>query len=932
MPPRLPEFPRSLSDPKTRKATKVSTEGPPSGDQLFLARPFVLGTRLVLAFPVATLTIMLGLAAGALYLTATRLGYQTSRMDLLDPKSNYNQLWIEYIEEFGDEDDAVVVVEGSGREQVVPVLEELSAALAREDRLFHAVLHEVDLGKIRSKGLHYFSPDELADIDDFLTDLGPILAGDWSSLNTSAMAGRFMRQLEASQGDPAETAQARGRLHRLASSLGASLGQRGRYQSPWPEMPSSFAILSELNSEYLLTEQGQLGFVLLRLARGEDSFDHCTEATDALRDLIARSQARHPDVKIGLTGLPIMENDEMRSSKTSMLWASLVSMVGVGLLFVAGFGGARHAILAILILLVGIALAFGYATLAVGHLNILSVAFTVTLIGIGINYGIYYVAKYLQARSENKDCETAILETARIAGPAIATGAITTSIVFFAAGLTSFKGVAELGIIAGGGILLCAIAELVLLPACIWLVDRSGWGVRMPKPLAVHRWIAPLFKFPRVTLTVSVTATAFVGLGLSRLWYDNNLLNMQAEGLESVALERKLLSECNQSVWYALSIADSREELLARKEKFLELGSVERTEEIVSLLPVDDEVKKPLIARIQKRLASLPERPQQITVDTPEVLGQALGQVQNLLAQSRYDEKCVRQLDAVRDLLRRMPTTDCYAQLTRFQQEMAGDLLSRLHILKSIANPEPPQLSDLPASLVDRFVGQHGKHLLKIYGRGDIWDTMALRRFVKEVRSVDPHATGNPLQAHEASLEMKRSYQEAAIYSLFVIIGVLVLDFKNLQHALLAAMPLGLGVLQMFGLLGLLDIPLNPANLIALPLILGIGVDYGVHIVHDYRESRGPYRMSPGTAVAVLVDALTTLVGFGSLMLASHQGLQSLGRVLTLGVTCCLFTSLIMLPAALTWMTRHRKQPLPADPRVPLESPTEYAQPRRRAA
>jgi predicted RND superfamily exporter protein len=213
---------------------------------------------------------------------------------------------------------------------------------------------------------------------------------------------------------------------------------------------------------------------------------------------------------------------------------------------------------------------------------------------------------------------------------------------------------------------------------------------------------------------------------------------------------------------------------------------------------------------------------------------------------------------------------------------------------------------------VHRFVGQHGKHLLKIYGRGDIWDAHALRRFVHEVRTVDPHVTGNPLQAHEASLEMKRSFQEAAVYSMLVILGVLVLDFKSLAYALLAALPLSVGVLQMFGLLGMLQIPLNPANMIALPLVLGIGVDYGVHIVHEFREQRGPYRMSSGTAVAVLVDALTTLVGFGSLMIATHQGLQSLGRVLTLGVTCCLFTSLVMLPALLAWITRKRAMPEPS--------------------
>jgi hypothetical protein len=309
-----------------------------------------------------------------------------------------------------------------------------------------------------------------------------------------------------------------------------------------------------------------------------------------------------------------------------------------------------------------------------------------------------------------------------------------------------------------------------------------------------------------------------------------------------------------------------------------------------------------------------------ITVERPERLGQVLGRVQQLLAGVRADERCVRQLEVVRDQLRRMPLADCYAQISRFQQEMAGDLLSRLHIWRGIANPEPPQLSDLPTSLVDRFVGQHGKHLLKIYGRGDIWDSAALGKFVHEVRSVDPQVTGNPLQAYEASLEMKGSFQEAAIYSLLAIIGVLVLDFRSLQYALLAALPLSVGVLQTFGLLGWLDIALNPANLIALPLILGIGVDYGVHIVHEFRESSGPYRLSSGTAVAVVVDALTTLVGFGSLMIASHQGLQSLGRVLTLGVTCCLFASLVMLPAMLTWLTRRRARHTPPE-QLPTAGP-----------
>ncbi len=127
-------------------------------DGNFLSWPFYWGTRLILAYPWATIALGLALAGVALVLTGTRLGYRTSRVDLINPKSDYNRLWLEYIKEFGAEDDAVIVVEGKGREEVVPVLEELSTALAREDRLFHAVLHEVDLSKIRSKGLHYLAP------------------------------------------------------------------------------------------------------------------------------------------------------------------------------------------------------------------------------------------------------------------------------------------------------------------------------------------------------------------------------------------------------------------------------------------------------------------------------------------------------------------------------------------------------------------------------------------------------------------------------------------------------------------------------------------------------------------------------------------------------------------------------------------------------
>jgi hopanoid biosynthesis associated RND transporter like protein HpnN len=889
-------------------------DGPSSAEQSYLARPFVLGTRLILAYPRTTISIALLLAVLASGYSAARLGYRANRLDLVNPNSETTQFWNRYSAEFGSQDDAVIVVEGAGREQIIPVIDDLAAAVARDDRLLHSVLHRVDLAKLRSKGLYYLPAEQLQAIDHYLQQVAPIVSGDWSRLNIGRMTAGMLDLIHASVNQQAlkrspakaiDPAESLSQLETFCDSLAAAL-QRKPFRSPWPSPGAELAGLNQLATQYMVSPDGRFGFVTLRLRPGADALNPVRDAARLLREIIADARTRHPEVRIGLTGLPIMEDDEMTTSQNSMLVASIISFIGVAMLFIAGFGGVRHALLANAILLVGMAWSFAFATATVGHLNILSVTFTATLIGIGIDYGVYYCARYLQLRKDLDTCEAALLETARTAGPAITIGAITTAISFFAAGCTTFVGVSELGIIAGGGILLCAVAELTLLPAAIYLVDRSDWGRSMPEPLAVHTWIQPLLIRPRLTLGAAGLFTLVLAGGMSKLWYDNNLLNMQAVGLESVELERRLLQQCHQSSWYALSLADGPEQLLARKAAFDKLPSVERTEEIVSLIPLDAAHKRPLIEQIGSRLANLPDHVPLIPVERHDRLVALLARLQQFVGMAGPQLPCAQQLGLIRSLLERLPPADSYALLSRFQQQAAEELLARLRQLRAVAGAQPPQLSDLPPTLVSRFVGQHGKHLLRIYGRGNIWDTQNLTRFVQDVRKVDPQVTGNPLQAHGASLEMRQSFQQAALYSLAIIIVVLWLDFRNWRHALLAALPLGVGVLETFGALGWLNIPLNPANMIALPLILGIGVDYGVHIVHEFRERQGPYRMSPGTAVAVLVDALTTIMGYGALMVASHQGLQSLGRVLTLAVTFCLFTSLIMLPALLTWVTRNR--------------------------
>jgi hopanoid biosynthesis associated RND transporter like protein HpnN len=696
-------------------------------------------------------------------------------------------------------------------------------------------------------------------------------------------------------------------LTRVAEGLAAALDGEGRYKSPWPEM-SAAAALGALDSTRLMTDDGRLGFVLLRLTPTDDqNLAQNSQAIDALRRVLAQAQSRHPRVKMGLTGLPIIENDEMRASQSSTIWATLLSFGGVFGVMVLGFGGFRHSAVVMVGLLVGTVWTCGAVAATVGHVTLLSAAFGSILFGLGIDYGIALLSGYLELRAGAAGPREALLDSATRFSPGITTAALTSAAAFFMVGLTEFTGVAQLGLIAGAGIMLCWLAMMTVMPALLTLVDRHQPAAAMPQPLELGGWLRPLLLRPRLAVAATIAFSALLALGIRGLWYDYNLLNLQPDGLESVALEHKLLNETNFSACFALSMADTPDELLARKQQFEELPTVERVEEIASLFPADAAAKSPLIARIQQRVARLPAQPPEIPVAPQAQIEQLLARAEGMLAIAPEGQAMVEQLRRVGELVRRTPPAEYLRRMTAYQQALAADLLARLQTLRAVSQPQPPALDDLPAGLTERFIGHSGKMVQKIYARINIWDVAGMEQFVREVRSVDENATGNPMQISEAARHMKRSYEQAAWYTLLGVIPIVLLDFRRLGHAMLAILPAVLALAQLMGLMGGLGMPFNPANMIVLPFLLGVGMDNGVHIVHDFRRQGAAYRqIDNSAALTVLINSLTTTVGFASLMVATHKGLQSLGQALTLGTSFCLLNALL-LPNLLLLLNRRRK-------------------------
>lgn len=905
----------------------MPAEGKPAVDESFLSAPLEVFTRWILRRSFRTALICIVLAAFSALAARRFLEFRTNRLDLLNPNDEKNRLWMEYISEFGADDDAVIVVEGPGRERIVPALQHLSERISEHEDLFHSVLHEIDLSVLQTKPFHFFPPQQLQGLAQFVQHVLPIVSRDaWDQLSLPQTLGYFSYSLRDASRLPADDPQRRRLLYQIAQlnqGIYAALSGQNITSVGWAQAPLDFSAISNIRRQYLIDQQGRIGFIFLKLADlGENSFTRGEKPITELRKLIEQAALSFPDATIGLTGLPVMEYDEMRLTQREMTEAEIVGFISVFFLFAAAFGGIRHSLLGVFTLMVAMLWTLGVTTFFPGHLNILSSAFAVVLIGSGINYPIHFAARYFDVRKRIGSTVEALAQTAREVGPGTVAGAVTTALAFYAAAFTEFTGVAELGLIGGTGLLLCLAATLVLFPTLIHGLDTALPRVSHPTCLAMEKWVNPVFRFPRVTLVVSALVVGVCSWGVIHLNYDHNLLNLQPIGVASVELERRLLDEYNQSVWFALSLSNTREELLAKEQAFKKLATVERTESLDTYLPSVYPRNAALIASLHSQLDGLPERPGRVRLDSPDTLAQAIDALEREL-EMQGESQLASGLFETRALLRGLSAEAISVRVGAYQQQIAGDLLTRLHTLHSLCNAAPPTLDDLPKGLVNRFVGAHGKFLLKVYAKGSTWDMDALGKFVKDVRSVDPRATGNPLQTYEASRKMQRSYEQAAFYALIWIILVIYLDFRSITHTALAMLPLAMGLLQGFGLLGWFGVPLNPANMISLPLLVGIGVEDGIHIVHDFRQTKGRYHVSRSTMVAIILNSATTIASFASLLICSHRGLFSLGRVMTVGCTCCLLTSITLLPAILCCLhrekTQHGKNDQPDDE---VEGPT----------
>jgi uncharacterized protein len=873
--------------------------------------------------PIVTLVLALAIFAGSIALAYDRLVLKLDWVELFSPQDPYIQRVLEFREEFPLPQDIVVLTEGSTPEVREAFLDALAVRLEEEPQYFQHILYQLDLSFIRASALYVLTPEDLDSVVDDFKFLLPYLSAYIKNPQLESLMERFQRDLTDPSTDVQRTARALAMGKQLLAQLATSLRSRGREDpterilGQWIPDDAPVPVERILRNDpvsYNTLNKGTVHVLLVKPVGKQFDLDAAAVSTKRLRALVREVLPRFPEVIVNLSGQPVLMADERDTCREDSIQASVLSFVLVVLLYALAFSGEiRRPAMSFLALIIGLGWTLGYTTMVIGHLNFITVSYLAMLTGMGIDFGIHITYRYVEERVHGKPSELALVDTVQRTGVDAAVGAVATAAAFGVMGLTGFRGIGELGILAGGGVLLCFLSTVTALPACLSLFERYA------EPPADSRRAAPW----RKALEESVLDRRGWIIGVSLIFtlgcayfaysveFDYNLLKLQDPGLESIQTEIRMSRSGSSTVIPAISVAPDQATASEQMERFEELSLVDRVVSPVQLLPKDPELKTPLVKELValgRQLSPIPKRRAEGggkrllgLARRLELLELSFTRVYPRLSQHKDQQirtdaaEFKKQLDDIKDQVRKMGPGSIEDSLLSLEDYIDDELRTGVALLKD-QRAEPITMDTIPEPLKARFVGVHNRVATLIFSRSDIWEREALVEFIDQLTLVDPMVLGEPpLMVHfgDVVAESHSSIGWWAFIGVFVVLG---LHIRSLKTMLLALLPTSLSILWLLGIMGMTGYDFNAANFVAIPMLVGIGCIFGVHVIHRIRDENRPTVITLSTGPAVTLSALTTMAAFGSLLGASHQGIASLGFIITVGVGTNMVASLLLLP------------------------------------
>ena len=851
------------------------------------------------------------LATGAsLFYTVKHLGINTSTSDMLSSELPFRKLYDEYRRTFPNlRNNITIVVEG----ETPDITEDAAAALAvwlkTEIEEFKFVFDPASDPFFITNGLLFLDEDELADLSDRLADAQPLLAALAEDMNLRGFFGVLNDAIdEVAKGDEDPS-----RLIRIFHNISETI-EKQQDGTPRPMSWRKMMMGGEVEQDDLRR------FILVKPTLDESSLQPARKAVDIIR-AASRELDLDPEngVQVRLTGGVVLSQEEMMSVTEWASVAGVLALILVGVLVIIGLGSLRLTAATLITLVMGLVWTGGYATFAVGRLNLISVAFAVLFIGIGVDFGIQFCLRYREAIGRGQSHEEALRESASGVGGALTLVAIAAAIGFFSFVPTAYLGLSELGIISGGSMMIALFANLTVLPACLTLMPlehqegmlpawqgwrKIKWG---PKP-------APGFLLRHATgisLWALALGVAAAVTYLPRLQFDFDPMNLKDPTTESVQTALDLMKDSETSFYTIQILADNVEEAQNLGQRLEALPLVDHTEGLADFVPQNQEDKLLMIDDMALFLwPALEASPLDKPLDNDgrrKVLSELKVNLERLI-----ETPLVGVLDA--------PARRLVNALTRFEESsqengqspedlevlLLFSLPERLKKLQQSFNAREITVEDLPELLRQRKIAADGRTLVEVFPSEALTSNDALKRFVTAVRRVAPNATEDPVILLEGGDAVTTAFRQAGIFSLAAITVLLLIVLQSVIDTLLVLFPLALAAVFTASSSVILGVPFNFANIIAIPLLFSLGVAYGIYLVLRERSVDSIADvMTTSTPRAILFSALTTMCSFGTLAISSHLGTASMGQLLTISLTLALVCTLVVLPCLLACRKRY---------------------------
>ena len=616
-----------------------------------------------------------------------------------------------------------------------------------------------------------------------------------------------------------------------------------------------------------------------------------------IRDIVDQTELSE-GVFVRLTGEVPLSHEEISAALSGIGIAGTVSLVLLALILSIGVRSWRIMGATFCLLGAGVVLTLGFATAVVGTFNTLALIFVVMFFGLGVDFAIHFSLRLWEA--ELKRGEDPEVHVVHEIGPALLLCALTSSIAFLSFAPTEYRGLAELGIISAGGMVVAFLLTLSLLPALFSIV-----GLPTPLPAGapvMNRWLTRVKPGLVVLIAVSV---ALISIWLARdLRFDFSVLALRDADTEAMSTLLELQDNAVTTDYSINILAEDAEAAIALKAR------LEALEEVGVVLIPGDLVPADQVAthRALMDLAGLLDNIGEVqTADWEDAGGddaalalaiEYLGEVQDEVQMADQDL-----FDAFHHGLTSLQGQP--EDLARLNQALRDGLIEELDELRALVRAEPFTLKDLPEDLLARLLTSDGRHLVTVQPAQPITNREATERFVAAVQSVSPALAGRAVVEWGVGDIAVRSFVQAVTLAVAAIAVLLVIYFRGIILPVVVLAPLALTALMTFAVLAVTPLTLNMANILVIPLIFGLGVDTGIHVVHRYTASRDVVSvMSSSTARAVVISALTTIGTFFSLSFSPHKGAASVGMLLTISISIMLLATFSVLPALLMILKR----------------------------